>query len=133
MTHFSENEGFVLCGRGRLRFAPDWECRALGDAPADSQTGQMVKGRSEVVDRISDAERDFGWDGLGVTEELIETLRVIRIGVGDEFVWLGPTKPAKLNIELLDVIVGPFDFVVDTPEVGSHRSTRYAATEDCAS
>jgi hypothetical protein len=133
--YLSGSQGVPLLFGGDARFAPDRE-RGVGGhlapATADGSAGEMVEGRAKVVNRVPRDEGDGCRDRRVDLDNALVALRVLRVVLLDECIWVGGIEGDELPFEIIDVLLGPFDLDVRlrlsrarTRLDGHHRSLGY--------
>jgi hypothetical protein len=74
---------------------------------------QMVKAGTQVVDGFSGKDTEPQWKGT-LEVELNRFLNKFSIFIGDDWVKAFIEKPYDFKIEISDILVGPFDLLVDS-------------------
>jgi hypothetical protein len=127
--YLSSRSGFIL-SPGRSPVSHDWECGRSANLVSvirDSETDEMIESGSEVVNDVTNPQGDLVGDVSADLGDLLEAIWLLRVGLDDDFIWLGTQEPTDLNVKLMEVIVGPLDLVVNARQALSrHESERYA-------
>jgi len=70
--------------------------------------GQVVESTSKVLDHITSDEQDVCRHVLN-THDIVDQLSRLRIVLGPDSIWLGSEERLPCDIEISDVLFGPFD------------------------
>jgi hypothetical protein len=118
VLYLSIHKGFVIVRR-RDTPSPNRECDVgtRWSGTPDRLIGQVVKGGSQTVGGIADAQWNESGEGVKLLEDVMDATLNTRITLGDDFVGFAPLKPSNLDLKLLDVVVGPLDLVPDGGQV----------------
>ena len=135
-VYLSHLSGFVFVGAIK-----DWEVNmskritSLGrdsstiGADKDKLVGQMIQCTSEIVDDISETKRDVVGDGCVLGDVIMQTAG-FRIALGRDFVGVGLDENLTSGLQLVDVLVGPFDFRPNKVGFLRHNNCLIGAAKD---
>lgn len=107
----SSKKGFVLLGvvpEGEVNFrvcSPVW-------SHEEQLPSQMIQCDPEIVNDISSDEGILVWNRRN-TLNVVNHLAGLRIALGADFVWVGCEESVADGCEVVEVLVGPFDFCVN--------------------
>jgi hypothetical protein len=81
----------------------------------------MVESASKVLKNVSCDGRKSDWGGV-YSSHVIDQLACLRIAFGGNCIWIGIEKRSSFEVEISDMLFGPFDFSVDKrkPLIGGH-------------
>ena len=79
---------------------------------ANQLVSEMIESTHPVLDGITSHQGDGVWHRLDVAD-VINQLSRVRIALGRDFIRVGLEKAENLNINVADVLFGPFDFRCD--------------------
>src|ERR1700722_10836519 len=110
--YFSVHSGLVFRGVIENRKVNMLGVGGIPRSDSKQPIGQMVKRTSEVMKGISRDTGDIERDRLNIDEE-IDQLSRLRITLGRDFIGATVLKSEDCRLQLLDMLVGPFDFKAD--------------------
>lgn len=115
-VYLSHLAGFVFFGSIKdwevnmpERIAPRRGDSGTARADEDKLVGQMVQSTSKIVDNVSEAKRDVVGDRCVLGDIIMQTTG-FRIALGRDFVRVGLDESIASGLQLVDVLIGPFDF-----------------------
>lgn len=108
--YFSSLFGFVIRGAGRNGKGGI----AVGDITGSPNefSSKIVQARSKILKHISDNQRDAEGN-LCCFGNLIDCFSRLRIAVSRDFIWVGTLEGENQPIQVIDVLLGPFNFEYD--------------------
>ena len=86
----------------------------------------MVEGASEIVKSIPTNGDNLIGD-LSNADEVIAALKFVRIGLDSDVIWAGAEESLTSQVQIRDVLLGPFDFYEDQPrlvKIGPRKHVR---------
>jgi hypothetical protein len=112
--YFSQRLGFVFRGTiedGKINVRADTSSLTAG-GKTEQLKGKVVQSAPEILNYIADDQRDNKWNRSDA-DYIIDQLSRLRIALGINWIWLGRKEGAHLDIQVTDVLFGPFDFRLD--------------------
>ncbi len=123
--YFSNHAGFVFRGviKNREINMPSVPAASPTGTNLEKLEGHMVKGASEVLQNITDDCAD-GRKNVFNADEVIGVLSRLWVALGFDYIWIGGKEGFTRDIQIIDVLFGPFDFYADNCDsfIGSHQS-----------
>jgi hypothetical protein len=110
--YFSPFLGFVSfggIGDGKTDIAPSIAGSDTIRASMNQPVGKMIEGAAETLDSVSKDQRDLDWWLLNGRQVVMQASG-IRIALDVDLVWVGREESLASDLEVLDVMIGPFDF-----------------------
>jgi hypothetical protein len=109
--YFSGESGFTL--RGRNRAVEDWELnlwRRLEAIGPNERTSEVIECAPQIMDSVANDQEQLWWDRLSLSD-MDDWLRRVRIDIYRHGVGFGVEVDTKARFEVIDMFVGPFDFL----------------------
>lgn len=110
--YFSVHSGLIFRGVIKDRKVNVTGVGDVSSPDPEQPIGQVVEGASEVLQDVPGDTGNLKRDGLNVNE-VIDQLTRLRITLGRDFIGVGCLKGEDCRLQLLDMLVGPFDFKPD--------------------
>jgi hypothetical protein len=107
--YLSKASGFVFRGA-----VSDWEINsafASRISSAPESASQVIEGSSQILNSVASDGGDYRVDWLDVRDTIRGSS--LRINVAYGFIWSSFEESVDFNIQIRDVMVGPFDFDPD--------------------
>jgi hypothetical protein len=125
--YLSKLSGFVFRGGVEDRKVHVSEGAGPSGSYLDELIGQVIEGAPEVLQDVASDGGDINVNVLD-TDQVVDGLSRLRIALGSDYVGVGVEKGFEGNIQLLDVLFGPFDLGLyarqPVHEVYSNRERR---------
>lgn len=106
--YLSKLAGFIFLGGVKNREIDVVERPRLTRSDQDELVGHMVKGTSQALEDFPGDHIYHRWY-LAHADEVINELSRLWIALGVDYIWVGGEESLEGSIQLLDVVLGPFD------------------------
>ena len=100
---------FVFLGRVKNGEVDIWKWPWFTGSPNHELIGEMVECTSQVLDDVANDTSNNERRILNC-REVIDKLARLRVGLGSDFIGIGIEKGFESDIEVLDMLFGPFNF-----------------------
>lgn len=107
--YLSKTSGFVFKGAISDREVDSVFTSAIRSATKSES--QVIQGGPQILNGITSDSEDYRADWLNVRDTVRGSS--LRINLADSFIWPSLEEPVNLDIQIRDVMVGPFDFDPD--------------------